>query len=128
MLLECNIHVHGLRKGTAEETSAALHSILTIRGSRSYYNTAQSLKLSYTQMGCRKNYCTLLQFESTYFLSKYLPYKSIGCLLAYQSSYFMHSTKRNYFLWSILSSTLALFSVGSSFVTRREKTHFKVTI
>ena len=76
MLLERNIYVHGLRKITVEGTSAALHSALTIHGSRSYHNSAQSLKLNYTQLGCRKNHCVLLRFESIHFLSRYLSYKS----------------------------------------------------
>jgi len=55
--------LHGLRKVTAEQTLAAAHSTLTIGRSRSYHNTAHSLKLSYTEFGCRKNHCALLRFE-----------------------------------------------------------------
>jgi hypothetical protein len=123
MLLECNIYVHRLRKVTAEQTSAILHSTLTIHGSRSYHNSAQSLKLSYTQLGCRKNHCAVLRFQLTYFLSKYLSYKSTDqhrSSVSLQPSYihsltqthifllihtFIHSPKRTYFSWSTHSFT-----------------------
>jgi hypothetical protein len=133
MLLERNIYVHGLRKVTVEGTSAALHSALTIHGSRSYHNSAQSLKLNYTQLGCREKHCVLLRFESTHFLSRYLSYISTDRhRLCVNPPNFIHSFTHTNAHISTHSSTHALFYAGSSLVTRRRHAYlglqFNVTI